>query len=117
MSLALGQGRNLQFGVIDISAVGDTTLVSAVSGKKIKVVSLYLTISSNIDIILRSGSNPISGLISLSNTATSVLKLLGAPTSHVLETEINEDLIINTSTSSRIGGHFCYFLEGSVSYL
>lgn len=50
-------GSELQYASIDAAASGDNTLVAAVSGKRIRVVSLFLVASGAVTVAFESGAS------------------------------------------------------------
>ncbi len=50
-------GSELQYASIDAAASGDNTLVAAVSGKRIRVLSLFLVASGAVTVAFESGAS------------------------------------------------------------
>lgn len=96
---------------VDISASGDTTVVAAVSGTRIRVITYVLASDTNTKIKFKSGSTDLTGPMSLgsySNIFNGNTDLTPGGLIGVLETEPGEALIINSSVTSAVGGHIVY---------
>ena len=95
---------------IDISSSGDNTIVSADASKKIKVVSITITMSAENDITLKRGSTDFTGAMPFAGTNEPrgiTFNLWPFP----LETALNEAFIINLSAASQVSGFCQYYKE------
>jgi hypothetical protein len=92
-----------------ITAGGDTTLVSAVSGYKVVVTYMRLINSSAVDVYFKSGTSAIS------DTTIPLADNSGDKLDHNLqgyfECSANEDLKINTSGTTKLHVVVGYRLE------
>lgn len=106
MSLYSRQQFGQKYAAIDISAAsGDQTVVSAVSGKSIRVHSMEFVTDTATSITTKSGSNTISGAQAFAVNGGKVLPLNEAGW---FETNKGEALILNSSNSATIGGSLVY---------
>lgn len=109
---ATGQGKTLKFAQINAAALGDNTLVAAVPGLKIKVVSYVMVAASAVTARLYSGAagTPLSGAMSFA--ANGGVAMPGEPSSHLLETAAGAALVLNLGAAVQVSGHIAYFEEG-----
>jgi hypothetical protein len=89
---------------INASTSGDTTIVPAVSGKRILVVAYALVASSQVAVKFRSNNTDITGLMKL---------VEGGGIAHAYEwglfrTGVGEALRINLSANVQVGGYVVY---------
>lgn len=90
-----------KFAVISASASGDTPIVAAVTGKKIRVLSYMVSKSDAVNMKFRSGTTDITGLL-YNGAAPSF-----SPVGH-FETAAGAALNINLSGAVAVGGHLVY---------
>jgi len=89
---------------INASTSGDTTIVPAVSGKRILVVAYALVASSQVGVKFRSNNTDITGLMKL---------VEGGGIAHAYEwglfrTGVGEALRINLNANVQVGGYVVY---------
>jgi len=102
---ASGDTYTVKWSAINATASGDTTVVAAVTGKKIRVVNLMLTTSAAISIAWKSGANTlISGMAFAANGGINGERLFG----YFMETNATEALIINLSAAANVRGSLSY---------
>ena len=53
-------GSEIQYAAVDVSSAGDNTIVAAVAGKKIRLLSIFLITSSNLAIAFESGASGVA---------------------------------------------------------
>jgi hypothetical protein len=102
----------MKFVVIDTAVSGNTTLVTAVPNRKIRVVSYLITAHGLVDIYFSSnGTTAITGLMPL-NKHFSLFSGGGAQTPSGLtgqfQTKEGESLILVLSASTQTVGHLTY---------
>lgn len=108
MAMDSKYGYQIERTAISINAAGDSTLVAAVSGHRIRVVSLWLVSNGTTEVKFQSGaSSDLSGPLWLENQ--SKFDLSEAEYGH-FETVEGEALTINLTTKIRLGGSLTYFL-------
>lgn len=90
-----------KFAVITASAAGETAVVAAVTGKKIRVLNYVLTRSGAVNVKFQSGTSDITGL--LYEGAAAAYSPLGQ-----FETAAGAALNINLSGAVAVGGHITY---------
>ena len=99
-----GTALTVKYASISTSASGDTTVVAAVTGKRIKVIDYVLTRASTVNMKWRSGTTDITGLLYSS-------PIPGFnPVGH-FRTAVGELLAINLSAAVGVGGHITYVEE------
>lgn len=94
-----------KFAAITASASGDTSIVSAVTGKKIRVMRWSVSSSGTVNIKWRNGTTDITGLYYMVANAT-----VGGgycPVGH-FETSSNSALQVNLSGATAVGGVLTY---------
>lgn len=85
---------------VSFSGSGDTTIVTGLSGKEIKVLQWELVIAAATNIILKSGTTVIGGQMNFSANAGYVKDYLQLP----LTCNPGDSFIINSSNAVQIGG-------------
>lgn len=108
----LRRGQTLLFASIDVAANGDNTLVEANSTFKIKVLSYLIVADAAVLARWKSGAGTnLSGAMSLiANSGVS--SPVGSPAQGwLMETAINQGLVMNLSGAIGLRGHLTYFLE------
>lgn len=108
-SMPTGQGKTLLFASIDTATSGDNTLVAADASNKIKLVSYVLVASGAVSVRWKAGTTNKSGAMALA--ANGGISAVGQPSAHLLETAVNEALILNLSAAVQVSGHISYFKE------
>lgn len=94
-----------KYAIITASSSGNTAVVSAVSGKKIRVIGYYLMANGAVNVKWQSATTDKTGLIYLiANTGISV----GYNPVGWFETAASEALNINLSASIAVGGTLVY---------
>jgi hypothetical protein len=99
---------------IDVSASGDTTLVAAVSGRRIKVLSYVIVVADTVTVKFKSGSTDITGpftFVSGGSGVSSPAALSSMGFIPAFVTAAGEALVINLSAAKQVGGHLTYILE------
>lgn len=95
----------VKYAAINRSSSGDgTAIVSAVSNKKITVLSVMLIAASAVDVIWRSGSTDLMGIASFAASGGYALSSeLG-----LFQTGTSEPLYLNLSAAVQVSGHISY---------
>ena len=94
-----------KFAKIDVASVGDNTIVSGVTGKKIRVLQYALICAGAVTLTFKSGTTPITGDMAFAANGG-----ISTPYSPVglIETAAGEDLVLNLSASTSVSGHLVY---------
>ena len=95
-----------KFVKIDVASSGDNTIVSAVEGKKIRVLQYALVCSDAVTVQWKSsGGTALSGAMSFAANGG-----ISCPFSPVglFETAIGEGLVLNLSAAVQVSGHLVY---------
>ena len=104
-----GISYKLKWIKINATATGDNTIISLVSGKKLRVIHIHFTCSNNVSIIFKSGANILidaedfakfGGISDNSQTA-----------GFFVETNSGEAFIMNLSAGSINVRGRCYYIE------
>lgn len=104
--IATGAGKGLTFVSISTAASGQTALVSAVTGQKIKVVSYTVVASAAVTVQFQSGSTALTGAMALAANGG-----VSASGNHLFETAVNTALNINLGSAVQVSGHLAYYTE------
>lgn len=99
---------DVKYAVINATASGDNTIVAAVSGKVVRVISYLLIANGTVTATWKQGATNISGPLPLVVNAGAC-----APeaTRGWMETASNAALILNLSSAVTVGGHISYVEE------
>ena len=94
-----------KFAPIDVASAGDNTIVSGVTGKKIRVLQYAFICAGAVTVTFKSGTTPISGDMSFASNGG-----ISTPFSPVgiIETAAGEDLVLNLSAAASVSGHLVY---------
>lgn len=102
----------MKYAAITASASGNTVVITAVAGKKIRILDYLLTTNAAVNVTWKSsGGSSISGILYLGTnavvTAVGGYQLAGGLFG-LFETLPDEGLTINLSGSVAVGGHITY---------
>jgi hypothetical protein len=97
--------KSIQSAPIDTAVSGDNTIVGAVAGKKIRVLSYVLVGGGAVNARWKSGANNRSGPLPLAANS-SVAPPAGS--AFLFETNAGEALILNLSAAVQVSGHVSY---------
>jgi mRNA-degrading endonuclease HigB of HigAB toxin-antitoxin module len=94
----------VQYAPINATTSGDTQIVGAVSGKRIRVIAYAVIASATVSIKFRSGTTDITG---------SMRVVEGGGIAHaydggLFQTAVNQPLNINLSNNATVGGYVVY---------
>lgn len=104
-------GNTILFAKVDTASSGDTQIVAASTGKKIKLLSSALVCNGNVSIKWRSGTTDLSGAIPCTQYSGYVLPASAPGMGHYLETASNTALNLNLSSAVQVSGHISYYVE------
>jgi hypothetical protein len=97
---------NIKFATVSLTATGD--LVSAVTGKKIRVLGYLLVCSAALTVNFESGTTDITGAFEIAaNGGISYAGGLAAP---AFETAAGSKLALTISGTGNVRGHLAYVL-------
>ena len=99
------------YGSINLSTLGDTTVVPAIAGYRVRVLGYVISAAGAVSVQFKSGSNAISGPMSLvagSNIATHPSASTEQSEMGVVQTNPGEAFVINLSAAVAVGGHVNY---------
>jgi hypothetical protein len=106
----------MKFAAINASASGGNTIVAAVAGKRIRVVSYVIVAAGSVTATWQSASTALSGPMSLaaSGGASASIGIMTPGGAYGLfQTESGEALNLSLGGAVNVAGHLCY-LEISV---
>lgn len=94
---------------ISLSASGDNTVISANTGKRFAITDIYMQAASDVNIIIKSGANNLTGAVPFA-TATTLEKIWQAQGERcVFKTRaVNEAFIVNLSGNVAVTGWVTY---------
>lgn len=95
---------------INIALSGGHTIVSGVSGKRIRIVSLFFTVSDEVDVTLYDGGSPFSGPMDFGGTSEPRGIVIPFPYSP-LELGEGNAFEINLSAAVQVSGTVCYYYQ------
>lgn len=95
---------NYKYAVINANTTGDTTIVAAVPGKKIRVVAFGLVAAGTVSVKFRRGTTDITGSLRLTEAGGIAHSFSGG----LFETGVNQALVINLSAAVPVGGYVVY---------
>jgi hypothetical protein len=101
----------MRFVKIDLSASGDGVIATGIAGKKFRVITYVICSTVNCLVTFKSGTTALTGPMAIgaySNIFNGNTDLIPAGLIGVLETAVGEDLVLNLSTNSVVGGHILY---------
>jgi len=99
----------VQYAPISISTIGDNTIVPAVAGKSLVVLSAKVTAAGTVNVKWRSGITDLEGANPLVASSGYVLPA-GTPGSGAyFPTAIAEPLVLNLSAAVQVSGHISYY--------
>jgi len=107
----LVQAGAIKRAAISGSTSGDNTLVAAVTGKKIKVLGLFLISAGTVAVRLENGvAGPaLTGVISLTATGSGFVLPISFP--HWIETSADTLLNLELGGSVQVSGSIIYYEE------
>lgn len=96
---------------ISAASSGDNTLVAAVTGKKIKVLSLILVAAGDVDVRLESGAGgtALTGVIELAAAGNGFVLPPSFPGYHWVETAAGSLLNLELSLAVQVSGCIVYY--------
>lgn len=104
------QGKTGGQAVIDTTTSGDNTIVAADATRRIKVYAYDLVVAGSVSVRWKSGAaTNLSGAKPFA--ANGGISKVGQPSAHLLETAVNQALVLNLSAAVQVSGELSYFLE------
>ena len=100
----------LLFALIDVAANGDNTIIAADATRKIKVQSYVIVVDAGLVVRWKSGAaTSLSGAMSLA--VNGGVAAAAASGTWLIETAVNQALVLNLGAAIGARGHVAYFLE------
>ena len=100
---------------ITASASGNTAVVAAVSGKKIKVIAYELIASGDVNVKFQSAANEMDGstlwYLTLNSGVTKPVTVINNQPIVYMQTNAGEALNVNLSTAQAVSGSVLYYVE------
>jgi hypothetical protein len=103
--VAFGFTKKINF---TAGGAGDTTVHTVAAGKKFVITYLYLESSASIDLLLKSGTTEMTGVMAITATTSLKFDCAGAPVFKATTT--GDDFIINASGAGDVDG-FAFMAE------
>jgi hypothetical protein len=98
---------NPNFAAVSASSSGDNAIVSAVAGKRIRVLSYFVIANAAVNAKWRSASTDVTGLLYLAANGGIAASAEGMG---CFQTAVGEALNLNLSGAVAVGGHLTYVL-------
>lgn len=105
----MARNAALKFAKVDESSSGDNSIVTAVSGHHIQVVSYVLVAASAVSVKWRSGTTDLCGAMSLA--ANGGVVATTEPVTPFFQTASGEALNLNLGSAVQVSGHISYVVE------
>lgn len=97
----------VKYAAVAVASSGDNTIVAAVSGKKIRVISYMLNAAAAVDAKWKSGaSTDKTGLLYMAAAGYGAIGDYNP--SGWFETAVGQALVLNLSAAVAVGGHISY---------
>jgi hypothetical protein len=108
----LRRGTTPLFAAISVAAAGDNTLVAADATKKIKVLQYTIVADGTVAATFKSGAaTALTGALPLVVNSGVASPFVAPGHGHLLETAVNQALVLNLSAAIGVRGHLTYILE------
>jgi hypothetical protein len=108
----LRRGQTILFAAIDVAASGDNTIVAADATRKIKVLAYNYVCDGTVAVRWKSGAGTNLSGAKAFVANTGLCSAVGTPAGgHLLETAVNQALVLNLSAAIGVRGELSYFLE------
>ena len=111
LNTSLKTGLTIKFAKVSVSSSGDNTIVSAVTGAKIKVLSVLLVSSGTVSVKWISNATDLTGAMPLVANSGFVLPASSPGQGHYFESATSQSLILNLSGAVSVNGHISYYEE------
>ncbi len=95
-----------QTAIINTAASGDTAVVAAVAGKRIRVINYVLTAAGVVSVKFRSATTDLTGAMPFA--ANGGIAAAGAQPGYWVQTAAGEALNLNLSAAAQVSGHITY---------
>ena len=105
------RAQTVLFAAINAAASGANTIVAADATKKIKVLSYVLVCDAAVTTTFKSASTAISGAMSFAANGGAASPVGTPGGGWIMETAVNEALVLTLSAAVGARGHISYFLE------
>lgn len=111
VNASLKNNATIKFASVSVSTSGDNTIVTAVTGVKIKVLSVLLVASGNVSVKWVSNTTDLTGAMPLVVNSGFVLPASSPGAGHYFETAVGQGLKLNLSSAVAVNGHISYYEE------
>jgi len=102
--------RKILYTAINIATAGDHTIISAVSGRKICITSIFFTVAGEVDVTLKDGTTAISGPMDFGGTSEprGMVSNFGDVS---IELTPGKAVVIPLSAAVQVSGTVCYYYQ------
>lgn len=100
----------LKYAVIDTATLGDNTIVAAVTGKRLIVLTYTIVTGGAVALRWKSAANSLSGAMSFA--ANGGVAPAGTVEAPLLQTNPGEALVLNLGAAIQTSGHITYIEAG-----
>ena len=101
------------FARVNADSDGDNTIVAAVTGMRIRVISYTLTATAVGIATVKSASTALAELsVGTVTTAPIPISFAGSAIAAAFQTAVGEALVFNTQVAQDVNGHLAYLLVG-----
>lgn len=111
MNTSLKLSNTIKFASVSVSTSGDNTIVTGVTGVKIKVLSVLLVASGTVSVKWVSNTTDLTGAMPLVANSGFVLPASSPGQGHYFETAVGQGLKLNLSSAVAVNGHISYYEE------
>jgi hypothetical protein len=108
----LRRGITVLFSSISASSSGDNTVIAADGTRKIKVLQYTIISAGTVNVTMKSGAGTsLTGAMPLVANSGVASPFVSPAQGHLLETAVNQALVLNLSGAVAVTGHLTYILE------
>lgn len=111
VNASLKNNATIKFASVSVSTSGDNTIVTGVTGVKIKVLSVLLVASGTVSVKWVSNVTDLTGAMPLVANSGFVLPASSPGAGHYFETAVGQGLKLNLSGAVAVNGHISYYEE------
>ncbi len=92
---------------ITFTGSGDQTIVLGTVGQRLKIIGLFWVVSDSVNITLKSGASPLSGLLSMFAGGSFYRDFQQLP----INCQVSDSFVINADAAITLGGMVWYIVS------